>query len=72
MGSSQKTIGPVPDRLVSATDDGTAKGISIKPYLEGMVKKYHRLMGWDPKTGKPFRSHLQRVRLGGVIKDLWG
>ena len=62
----------VPDRLVSAPDGGPAKGISIKPYLEGMVKEYHRLMGWDPKTGKPFRSHLKRVGLGDVIKDLWG
>jgi aldehyde:ferredoxin oxidoreductase len=62
----------VPDRLVSAPDGGPAKGISMKPYLEGMVKEYHRLMGWDPKTGKPFRSVLKRVGLDDVIKDLWG
>jgi aldehyde:ferredoxin oxidoreductase len=62
----------VPDRLVSAPDGGPAKDISMKPYLEGMVKEYHRLMGWDPKTGKPFRSVLKRVGLDDVIKDLWG
>jgi aldehyde:ferredoxin oxidoreductase len=61
----------VPDRLVSAPDGGPAQGISIKPYLEGMVKEYHRLMGWDPKTGKPYRSVLKRVGLDDVIKDLW-
>lgn len=61
----------VPDRLVSAPDGGPAKGISMKPYLEGMVKEYHRLMGWDPKTGKPYRSVLKRVGLDDVIKDLW-
>jgi aldehyde:ferredoxin oxidoreductase len=61
----------VPERLVSAPDDGPAKGISIKPYLEGMVKEYHKLMGWDAKTGKPLISTLRRVRLDDVIKDLW-
>ena len=61
----------VPDRLVSAPDGGPGKGISIKPYLEGMVKEYHRLMGWDAKTGKPWRSVLERVGLNDVINDLW-
>jgi aldehyde:ferredoxin oxidoreductase len=35
----------VPDRLIEAPADGPAKGVTIKPYLEGMVKEYHRLMG---------------------------
>jgi aldehyde:ferredoxin oxidoreductase len=61
----------VPDRLVSAPDGGPGQGIAMKPYLEGMVKEYHRLMGWDGKTGKPFRSTLERVGLGDVVKDLW-
>ena len=62
----------VPERLVSAPDGGPAKGIAMKPYLEGMVKEYHRLMGWDPKTGKPFISTLRGVGLDDVVKDLWG
>jgi aldehyde:ferredoxin oxidoreductase len=61
----------VPDRLVEAPNDGPAAGISIKPYLEGMVKEYHRLMGWDAKTGRPLRATLKRVGLDEVIKDLW-
>lgn len=61
----------VPDRLVVAPVDGPGKGRSIKPYLEGMVKEYHRLMGWDPKTGKPYRSVLKKAGLDDVIKDLW-
>jgi len=62
----------VPERLVSAPDGGPAKGVAMKPYLEGMVKEYHRLMGWDPKTGKPFVSILKGVGLDDVVKDLWG
>jgi aldehyde:ferredoxin oxidoreductase len=62
----------VPERVVEAPPDGPAKGVSIKPHLEGMVKEYHKLMGWDPKTGKPFRSVLKRLDLDDVIKDLWG
>lgn len=61
----------VPDRLVEAPPDGRAKGKAMKPYLESMVKEYHGLMGWDPKTGKPFQSVLKGVALDDVIKDLW-
>ncbi|MDO8569160.1 MAG: aldehyde ferredoxin oxidoreductase C-terminal domain-containing protein, partial [Dehalococcoidales bacterium] len=61
----------VPERLIEAPADGPAKGISIKPYLKGMVKEYHKLMGWDEKTGKPWRSTLERVGLDDVAKDLW-
>jgi len=61
----------VPERLVEAPIDGPAKGVSIKPYLEGMVKEYHRLMGWDAKTGKPWRATLKKVGLDDVIEDLW-
>lgn len=61
----------VPDRVIAAPVDGPAKGRSIKPYLEGMAKEYHRLMGWDPKTGKPYRHVLKKLGLDDVIKDLW-
>ena len=62
----------VPERLVEAPADGPAKGVSIKPYLKSMVKEYHKLMGWDPRTGKPLQSVLKRVALDDVIKDMWG
>jgi len=52
--------------------DGPAKGKGIKPYLVGMVKQYYRLMGWDEKTGKPWRSTLKAIGLDDVAKDLWG
>ena len=61
----------VPERLVSAPDGGPGKGLSIKPYLEGMVKEHHKLMDWDAKTGKPSRATLKRVGLEDVVKDLW-
>ena len=62
----------VPARLVDAPNDGPAKGISIKPHLEGMVKEYHKLMGWDEKTGKPWKTTLEKVGLDDVMRDLWG
>jgi len=61
----------VPERLVSAPDNGPGKDLSIRPYLEGMVKEYHRLMDWDAKTGKPLRSVLTRMGLDDIMKDLW-
>lgn len=63
----------VPDRLVSDPKGGPGAGHSIKPYLEGMAKEYHRLMGWDAKTGKPLICTLKRVGIDEeVINDLWG
>ena len=58
-------------RLLEAPSDGPSKGISIAPYHEGMLREYYRLRGWDEKTGKPFRSTLQRLSLDHVIKDIW-
>ncbi|MBI2907814.1 MAG: hypothetical protein HYX92_09185 [Chloroflexi bacterium] len=62
----------VSERLVEAPPEGPAKGRSIKPYLKGMTQEYYRLMGWDEKTGKPWRSTLNRLGLEKVAKDLWG
>jgi aldehyde:ferredoxin oxidoreductase len=36
-----------------------------------MVKQYYRLMGWDEKTGKPWRSTLTSVGLGHIADDIW-
>ena len=62
----------VTPRLVDAPVDGPAKGRGIKPFLVGMVKQYYRLMGWDEKTGKPWRSTLKASGLEDVAKDIWG
>jgi aldehyde:ferredoxin oxidoreductase len=62
----------VTPRLIDAPVDGPAKGKGIKPYLVGMVKQYYRLMGWDEKTGIPWRSTLKSSGLEDVAKDLWG
>jgi len=50
--------------------DGGAKGsaVPIKP----MVYEYYNLMGWDLKTGKPYRKTLKELGLEDVAEDLWG
>ncbi|MBI2909040.1 MAG: hypothetical protein HYX92_15460 [Chloroflexi bacterium] len=62
----------VSPRLLEAPRDGRAAGISIEPHIRGMIGEYYRLMGWDEKTGRPWRSTLERSGLGDVAKDLWG
>ena len=50
--------------------DGGAKGskIPIKP----MVRDYYNIMGWDVKTGKPYRKTLVDLGLEKEADDLWG
>jgi aldehyde:ferredoxin oxidoreductase len=59
-------------RLIDPPLNGPAMGKSMKPNLEGMVNEYNRLMGWDEKTGKPWRSSLKASGLDDVIEDMWG
>ena len=59
-------------RLAEAPRAGRAKGKSVGPYLTWMIDEYYRLMGWDLKTGKPWRGTLQRLGLNDVAGDLWG
>jgi aldehyde:ferredoxin oxidoreductase len=61
----------LPYRYVSdPPPDGGAKGstVPIKP----MVHDYYNLMGWDLKSGKPYRRTLEELGLGDVAVDLWG
>jgi aldehyde:ferredoxin oxidoreductase len=61
----------LPYRYVSdPPPDGGAKGsaVPIKP----MVYEYYDLMGWDLKTGKPYRKVLKELGLDDVAEDLWG
>jgi len=62
----------VSPRLVEAPPSGKAKGKAMAPYVKGMVMEYYRLSGWDEKTGKPWRTTLERVGLEDEIKDIWG
>lgn len=53
-----------------AHTDGGSKGrtVPIKP----MVREYYNLMGWDLKTGKPYKTTLFNLGLEDIAKDLWG
>jgi len=61
----------VSPRMVSEPPRGRGKGKSMAPYVKGMVMELYRLMGWDEKTGKPWRSTLRDVGLDDIIGDVW-
>jgi len=58
-------------RLLQPPTEGRAKGKSIAPYLEGMVDEYYELMGWNLKSGKPYRETLERLDLEEYISLIW-
>jgi aldehyde:ferredoxin oxidoreductase len=60
------------ERLLEAPDSGRAAGHPVKPWLTGMIDDYYRLMGWDLKTGKPWRKTLERLGLNKEADDIWG
>ncbi len=49
---------------------GPAKGVSIGPYLPGMVDEYYRQMGWDVETGAPTADTLRRLDMEEFLADL--
>jgi aldehyde:ferredoxin oxidoreductase len=53
-------VGP---RLLEAPPKGSAKGVSIAPYLRMMVEEYYECMGWERSTGKPTPETLKRLGL---------
>ena len=55
--------------LFESPPDGGAKG-SVIP-LKPMLYEYYTLMGWDLKTGKPYRRTLTDLGLEDVAEDLW-
>jgi aldehyde:ferredoxin oxidoreductase len=59
------------DRLFEAPKYGPVKGKSIKPYLEGMVREYYELRGWDRKTGKPWIRTLRELGLEHLADGVW-
>jgi aldehyde:ferredoxin oxidoreductase len=62
----------VSPRIVSAPDAGKAKGKSMAPYVEGLVRDYYETCGWDAVHGKPYRRTLERLGLSDYIEELWG
>jgi aldehyde:ferredoxin oxidoreductase len=57
-------------RYGSVPADGPAQGKNIMEKWPWMVENYYRLMGWDPKTGKPLQETLEKLGLKELIKDL--
>ncbi len=62
----------VSPRIVSTPDAGKGKGKSMAPYVEGLVRDYYELCGWDIDQGKPYRKTLKRLDLSGYVEELWG
>jgi aldehyde:ferredoxin oxidoreductase len=59
-------------RIIEEPPDGPGKGKSISWYLKGMINDYYHTLGWDEKTGRPWRSTLKRLGLEDVIDSVWG
>jgi aldehyde:ferredoxin oxidoreductase len=57
-------------RYGSVPVDGPAQGKNIMEKWPVMVENYYRLMGWDPKTGKPTPETLEKLGLKEISKDL--
>jgi aldehyde:ferredoxin oxidoreductase len=53
-------VGP---RLLEAPPKGSAKGVSIAPYLRMLIEDYYECMGWERSTGKPTPETLKRLGL---------
>ena len=51
--------------IIPGVDD---KGSIIE--LPKMLDRYYELRGWDPKTGRPLRSTLERIGLKDVAEAL--
>ena len=59
-------------RLLEAPPDGRQAGKPLAPYINYMIDDFYQLMGWDKRTGKPWRDTLNRIGLSDVSKDIWG
>jgi aldehyde:ferredoxin oxidoreductase len=51
----------LPPRLLEEAPEGGAKGLKIP--IKALVRDYYKAMGWDEKTGKPYRRTLQELSL---------
>lgn len=60
------------ERILEAPPDGPAEGFTAKWKFRAMLEDYYQVMGWDPKTGKPWKNTLNDLELKNIAKDLWG
>lgn len=61
----------IPQRLAEPSPDGPAEGKGIGPYVEGWVRDYYELMGWDRKEGRPLIKTLERLGLEDYKDEVW-
>jgi aldehyde:ferredoxin oxidoreductase len=59
-------------RITEEPPDGPGKGKSIGWYLKGMINDYYHALGWDPKTGRPWRSTLNKLGMKEIADSIWG
>ena len=57
---------PLP--LLKPLPDGGSQGYVI-PFDE-MLEEYYRVREWDPKTGRPTKNLLRKLKLGTFIPEL--
>ncbi|MDP6402707.1 MAG: aldehyde ferredoxin oxidoreductase C-terminal domain-containing protein, partial [SAR202 cluster bacterium] len=62
MDVSEKHLEPAPA--------GPSKGLSIGPYLPGMVDEYYQQMGWNVDTGMPTPETLKRLDMEEFLPDV--
>jgi len=64
--------GDVGQRLLDPIPEGDEfAGTSFEPYIQGLVREYYREMGWDVRTGRPYRSTLERLDLEEFASEIW-
>lgn len=57
-------------RYGSTLTDGPSAGKGIMPHLDGMLRNYYSLMGWD-ESGKPLPETLNNLGLDFIVPHLW-
>ncbi len=60
----------LPKAFLTPYDEGGAAG--VVPDMKTLLAEYYEVQGWDPATGRPTRSTLERLGLPGLAADLWG
>lgn len=66
----RELLNRIAKRYGSVSIDGPTQGKDIMEKWAWMPENYYRLMGWDPKTGKPLPQTLKELGLAELIRDL--
>jgi len=59
----------LPQRLVEPPSTGPIRGLRVD--FNALKSHYFAAMGWDLKTGKPYRRTLINLGIDELTKDLW-